>query len=111
MNASLDKLSQTSSQLVSMYNKSAGEGNNQQGAPFLSQQTLQEYHGVEDRFTQQLTAYTKKQFFEVWKTKEYLKFLEIILNQLLEICSLQDYVACGTARLGHMMNGDKHFIS
>ncbi|XP_072023242.1 HAUS augmin-like complex subunit 3 [Amphiura filiformis] len=65
MNATLDKLSRTSSELVSMYNKSPiSENVGQQEAPFLSQQSLQHYHGNEERFTQQLTAYTKKQFFE-----------------------------------------------
>ena len=64
MNAILDKLSRTSSELVSMY-KSPGESLDHQVAPFLSQQSLHEYHGSEEKFTQQLTAFTKKQFFEV----------------------------------------------
>ena len=65
MNSSLDRLSSTSSQLVGLYHRSTGDEKDSHDAPFLSQQSLQEYHHAEEWFTQELTAYTKKQFFGV----------------------------------------------
>ena len=34
-------------------------------SPFLSAYSLDSYHSLEEKFTQALVAYTKKQFFQV----------------------------------------------
>ena len=62
MNSSLDTLMASVSQLSTLYN-SMDRGDH---SPFfLSQLNLHEYGNAEEKFTGELTTYTKKQFFEV----------------------------------------------
>ena len=42
-------------------------------ATFVSQLSLDDYHKAEETFTNELTKYTKKQFFEVQYTKNINK--------------------------------------
>ena len=45
-----------------------------EAAVFLSQVDLSNYHSMEESFTHELTAFTKKQFFEVcsWKARLHI---------------------------------------
>lgn len=47
------------------YNGSSHSERDNESGVFLSQLSLENYHEMEDKFTQELTAYTKKLFFEV----------------------------------------------
>ncbi|KAJ8040660.1 HAUS augmin-like complex subunit 3 [Holothuria leucospilota] len=60
LNSSLDDLSASTSDLVKLYHSPGDLAS----APFLSQTNLQHYHLAEDKFTQELKVFTKKQFFE-----------------------------------------------
>ncbi|KAL5021994.1 hypothetical protein ScPMuIL_001149 [Solemya velum] len=67
LSRNMEMLSQSVSHLHSMYQElpSSNEPKDiNQPSLFLSQLTLQEFYGCEERYTQELTAYTKKQFFE-----------------------------------------------
>ncbi|XP_019632576.1 PREDICTED: HAUS augmin-like complex subunit 3 [Branchiostoma belcheri] len=68
MNTDLQELTQTVSKLTSLYTTSAADGcsttASQQGAVFLSQLPLKDHFVKEDAFMQQLTDYTKRQFFD-----------------------------------------------
>ena len=66
VNSSLSDLSEAVTDLISLYNLTSGPIDTP--AVFLSQLPLEEYHKAEEKFTQQLTAFTKKQFFEVSKS-------------------------------------------
>ena len=65
MNTCLSKLTGTVSELSSLYQKSASGTTTRQKSVFLSQLKLEDYYRDEEKFTQQLHSYTKKQFFEV----------------------------------------------
>ncbi|XP_071849854.1 HAUS augmin-like complex subunit 3 [Apostichopus japonicus] len=62
LNSSLDDLSSSSSGLISLYTGS--QTDSLTSVPFLSQVNLRQYHTAEDKFTHELKAFTKKQFFE-----------------------------------------------
>ena len=85
MNDSLDKLTHSVTDMTSLYNKSvesqpqSAKSNlplqaqksavpSQAGSPamFLSQGPFKQYYDTEEAFTSQLTAYTRKQFFQVY---------------------------------------------
>ncbi|CAH1774967.1 unnamed protein product [Owenia fusiformis] len=67
INRSLERLTKSVQDMTSLYNQptqwdpSTSDG---EGPMFLSQMSLDSYHNMEDKFTQALTAHTKKQFFE-----------------------------------------------
>ena len=84
MNESLENLTGSVTDMNSVYNKSQESPSqsskstvplqvNKSGVPsqtgsaamFLSQVPLQQYYSTEEAFTTQLTAYTRKQFFQV----------------------------------------------
>ena len=75
MNSQLECLVSSISSLSALYQQT-GAGTEEQRSQeqesssdktpvFLSQLCLDNYHRTEDKFTQELTAFTKKQFFEV----------------------------------------------
>ncbi|XP_066297870.1 HAUS augmin-like complex subunit 3 [Branchiostoma lanceolatum] len=67
MNTDLEELTQTVSKLTSLYTSAADSCStttSQQGAAFLSQLPLDHHFAKEDAFMQQLTDYTKRQFFD-----------------------------------------------
>ncbi|XP_022105406.1 HAUS augmin-like complex subunit 3 [Acanthaster planci] len=70
MNTALERLSQATKDLLQLYhridgmNSDSDPSNTSHDAVFLSQQPLDHYHHTEERFTQELTGFTKKQFFE-----------------------------------------------
>ncbi|PFX19845.1 HAUS augmin-like complex subunit 3 [Stylophora pistillata] len=61
MNSTLKQLEESVSQMVALYGGQEG-GNDSES--FLSQLPYDSYYTSEERFTGELTAYTKKQFFE-----------------------------------------------
>ena len=65
MNICLSNLTATVKELTSLYHRSGVAATDQDKAVFLSQLCLEEYFRDEEKFTEQLHAYTKKQFFEV----------------------------------------------
>ena len=84
MNDSLDKLTHSVTDMTSLYNKSFDPQSqsvksslplqaqksavpSQTGSPavFMSQVPFKQYYDAEEGFTTQLTAYTRKQFFQV----------------------------------------------
>ncbi len=65
MNSCLSTLASVVSDLTSLYENSASGTRDTQRSVFLSHLTLQEYYDAEERYTQELHTYTKKQFFEV----------------------------------------------
>ncbi|XP_035699527.1 HAUS augmin-like complex subunit 3 [Branchiostoma floridae] len=67
MNTDLEELTQTVSKLTSLYTSASDSCSttaSQQGAAFLSQLPLEDHFAKEDAFMQQLTDYTKRQFFD-----------------------------------------------
>ena len=66
MNSALESLVPAVANLTSLYgaSSSAGDTERREDAVFLSQIDLECYHKAEDLFTQKLTSFTKKQFFE-----------------------------------------------
>ncbi|XP_033637105.1 HAUS augmin-like complex subunit 3 [Asterias rubens] len=70
MNTALERLGKSTKDLVQLYHRTASSPissrstNTSHDATFLSQQPLGQYHVTEERFTQELTGFTKKQFFE-----------------------------------------------
>lgn len=78
LNESIDQLKSTIRDTMELYGQTDGEldcyGDNKPSkqSPFLSAYSLDSYHSVEEEFTQALTAYTKKQFFQViWSKYTY----------------------------------------
>ena len=84
MNESLEKLTESVTDMSCVYNKpqesslqsaksslplqvgkSGVPSQSDSPAMFLSQVPLQQYYNTEEAFTTQLTAYTRKQFFQV----------------------------------------------
>ena len=65
MNNCLSNLTATVKELTSLYQNSCVDTTTQEKSVFLSQLNLEEYFRDEEKFTQQLHSYTKKQFFEV----------------------------------------------
>ena len=71
LNESLGQLKSTIGDTMELYRQTDGEldcyGDNKpvERNPFLSAYSLDSYHGMEEKFTQALVAYTKKQFFQV----------------------------------------------
>ena len=64
MNKALEEL-QSAVQEVSAFHR--GEGGGLEATPsFLSAVSQEPYHSAEDQFLTELTAYTKKQFFQVY---------------------------------------------
>lgn len=75
MNTALDSLVPAVQQLTSVYRASASGTNaeRENDCPvFLSHFDLEPYHRTEERYTQTLVAFTKKQFFEVMFCYFYL---------------------------------------
>lgn len=73
MNSTLDRLTRSVAELMTLYEASSAgteferkDGGGVNGV-FLSQLNLADYHRAEELFTQEMTAFTKKQFFEVSK--------------------------------------------
>lgn len=58
MNSALEKLEQSVSEMTALYAGQEGSSS------FLSQLAYDNYYASEERFTEELTAYTRKQFFE-----------------------------------------------
>ena len=65
MNNCLSSLTATVKELTSLYQISGVDTAAQEKSVFLSQLNLDENFRDEEKFTQQLHAYTKRQFFEV----------------------------------------------
>ena len=65
MNSCLSTLASVVSDLTALYENSASGTRDTQRSVFLSHLTLQEYYDAEEKYTQELHTYTKKQFFEV----------------------------------------------
>ncbi|CAB3984805.1 HAUS augmin-like complex subunit 3 [Paramuricea clavata] len=63
LNKSMEELSKTVTEFTAMYDF-PGTSEEKTGATFVSQLTLDDYHKAEEIFTNELTKYTKKQFFE-----------------------------------------------
>jgi len=61
MNSALEKLEQSVSEMIALY---AGEEGSAISTPFLSEMTYDNFYASEESFTGELTAYTRKQFFE-----------------------------------------------
>lgn len=66
MNAALSHLNEAVHKLSGLYRAGGGPpGKQAHEAAFLSHVDLESYFLAEERFTQELTSFTKKQFFEV----------------------------------------------
>jgi len=68
MNECLQNLSSAVSEVTNLYQDIAAgttERRNPEANLFLSQLDLSPYYRAEEKFTQELTAFTKKQFFTV----------------------------------------------
>ena len=63
MNSSLCDLKSVVKKLDSVYHTSTIGTTG--GSTFLSQAIFDDYHHTEEKFTQELTTFTKKKFFEV----------------------------------------------
>ena len=77
INSSLEKPTGCVSELSSLYHRAAADpeaGQGQENAAFLSQLPLEDYHKMEEKFTQELTSFTKKQFFEVKRYSKPYKY-------------------------------------
>ncbi|XP_073259041.1 HAUS augmin-like complex subunit 3 [Porites lutea] len=61
MNSALEKLEQSVSEMTALY---SGQEGSTYSVTFLSQLSYDNYYESEERFTGELTAYTRKQFFE-----------------------------------------------
>ena len=65
VNSSLEQLVETVGQLSEIYELPV-EGKREDSIPmFLSQLSLDEYYKKEEKFSQELSLFTKKKFFEV----------------------------------------------
>ena len=71
LNESLEQLKCTVGDTMQLYKQADGEldcyedNKPVEQSPFLSAYSLDSYHSMEEKFTQSLVAYTKKQFFQV----------------------------------------------
>jgi hypothetical protein len=82
MNDSLDKLVKSVSRITDLYEMNEETTNSNQDRQlssdrptspvFLSQISQDEYNKTEDKYTQELTSYTKRLFFEVCKQTSML---------------------------------------
>ena len=82
MNNCLSDLTATVKELTSLYQNSGVDTTAQEKSVFLSQLNLEEYFRDEEKFTQQLHAYTKKQFFEVFHLTGFLLFFQVIVLRI-----------------------------